>query len=166
MEEIQGNNEEPQVINPVAERPTGLMICLILSFISSLFGLLSNFGLYFVSSQISGMSRDDIEEQMEKTIAAFGLGGMTEQIGETVDVIMATGPTLGLIGIGVSVITLFAVMLMFRYRKAGFHLYTAARLVETFLPALVAGSMFFSAFTLFTSALFIYFYSRFLKLMH
>jgi len=157
--------QEHQATSPMTERPTGLIICLVLSLCSSLFGILSGIGMWVVSARMTAVSPDEMDEKMEDMINAFGMSSMHDQLLVTLESLVQYGQVLGLINLLVSVVTIVAVVMMFRYQKLGFHLYTGARVIEVFLPALIAGAAFFSLFTVLTSVFFGYFYSRFLKLM-
>lgn len=167
MEESQEELQEVQTTNREIQesRPSGLGILLVLSGISSFFGILSNFGLFFISSGASGLNREEILDQMQRSLKMMGMS-QDEALLDNMQTMLEMGMPLALIGMAASVVTLISIVFMFRYKKLGFHLYVGARLVETFMPALIAGSLFFSPFTLFTSSVFVFLYSRYLKLMH
>ncbi len=160
MEEL----EKIESTGPRPDRPTGLVVLLVMSGLSGLFSILGGFSLFVLTSGISGQSDEEITNQVTQSLGMFGLAS-DEQLLENMERIMATGPVMSAIGMLCGAFTIAGVVLMVRYRKLGFHLYTGTKIVETFLPAAIAGAIFFSPLTFMLAVLFIYFYSRFLSIM-
>ncbi len=160
MEELQEHMPVPE--NLPANKPTGLGILFVLSVISSATGMLSNFCLLIITSGAIGLTHEEMLDQMASSMKAFGLP-TDETSMEAMRMILDAGPAISVIGLITCLLTLVAVVYMYKGKKLGFHLYVGARILETFMPLAVVGAAFFSTFTMFTSAIFIYFYSRYLK---
>jgi hypothetical protein len=62
-------------------------------------------------------------------------------------------------------LSFFGVSLIWRMRKAGFHFYAASQIMALFLPVIYIKDFPFQFTEAIITALFIFFYSRFLKLM-
>ncbi len=144
------------------QKPSGLEILLVLSWISSVFWTIVNFLMLLFCAGLQEGDNNEFMTQMETQMTTMGYGA--EQI-DIMHQMFMNGTSLFGAGLLASVMTIIALVNLGRMKKVGFHLYVGARLIETFMPLVIAGGMFFSVFTLFLSAVFIYFYSRFLKLM-
>lgn len=154
-ENVQSNKEIP-------ERPTGLGILLMLTSIASFFGLFGNLTMLFTA--MSEQNMDSLLEAMSMFMKRFGYE--KEQIDTLVSILSNHGAELTLSGSIVNLMTIIAVVQMFRFRKAGFHIYVGARILEVIMPVIIAGPLLFDVMGILLSGLFIYFYSRYLKLMN
>lgn len=165
---MEENQIDQELESPILQRPTGLIICLMLSVFNSILGLLSGIGLISYAGYMNSLPFQEQEallnEQVE-TVSKFVPTVPREMTVDLFEKLMQYGKLLGFSGIGVSLLTIVAVFQMFRFKKIGFHLYIAARILEIGLPAMLAGSVFLSPLTVMFSICFIYFYSRFFKLM-
>lgn len=147
------------------DRPTGLVILLMLSTISSVAGLFSNLVAFIVLTS-NVLPQDELKQKMIKLMNKF-FGVPDPKFFEAyVDASIQYGSELSVVGFICASATLAAVIYMARAKRIGFHLYVAARILEIAMPPLIAGPMFFGVTGLIVPCLFIYFYSRFLKILN
>lgn len=151
--------------NQIQDRPTGLVILLILSGIANFFGLITNIVTWLVTTG-NLVPREELEEKMMSVANAMGGGGNQEAMEEFMHSFIGFGPSLSAVGFFACMGSLVAVFFMLRYKRIGFHLYVASRILEVAMPPLIAGTMFFNVFGLLSSVIFVYLYSRFLKLLN
>lgn len=168
---LENEHHEPQKEN----RPTMLLVLVILSFLNIGWSLLSN-----IASLVSGpMNEEDLEAskvEMTKGLNEIrgqeGLGWLEEFIRGAMDMIEATNANHSLSvlsGIIILLIGVAGVFLMFTGRKLGFHTY----IIYSFLAAVqvylfVSPSLFSNTiviFSLIISAIFILLYAQNLKWM-
>lgn len=154
--------ENENSVNPSdngQERGVLVVIMLVLSTMSAFFGLISNAVFYWVSSGASGIPEEEIREQMSKSLGMFGIPA-DEQNQDRIAVMLEYAPVISSVGMLSALISAVGIGMMIYRRKVGFHLYTAARLLEIGVPLGVAGGLFFSPLTLFSSIIFILVYYR------
>ncbi|MES2629302.1 MAG: hypothetical protein V4616_10090 [Bacteroidota bacterium] len=141
-------------------RPSGFGILLVLSWINTIFWTIINFVLYLFCSGLKEEGGKEFFEQLEKSLSEFKYS--EEQIA-VAQQMFVKGPELFGGALLASIATIVALVQLSRGRKLGFHLYTAARIFEVFLPPLVAGAAFLSIPTFIFSGVFCYFFYRYSK---
>ncbi len=137
-------NQE-QIIQP--QRPSWLTFLCVLSFIGS--------GLTGFSFLLIYLSYDEAIPMIRE----FG------NLIPGVELLATAGRGFFLTGFILYFLSFFGVSLIWRMRKAGFHFYAASQLMALFLPVIYIKGFPFQFSEAIVTGLFIFFYSRFLKLM-
>lgn len=130
MEELQYENNE-QFMNPQPQRPTGLSIFCVLSFIGGAWNALQNFVLFAAYDGVKKMLNDeDILESYSKILGdqADTMVGMYESL-FSVDRIYFILQALLSIG------SFIGVLYMWKLQKKGFHIYTIAQILMLIVSA-------------------------------
>ncbi len=135
--------------------PQLLKILLILTFIGSGLTLFSNFIIFLFFQPMKAM----LESQ----------GGLDtyQFMGTTMDLkpFFSISPWFYFTQAFLSALSLAGAILMWQLKKIGFHLYTIAQLCLLIAPQLFVRGMPFPGMELLLSGLFVFYYSRFLKIM-
>lgn len=155
---------EDSYITAPRKRPGALTVLLMLSTLASLWNIITNTALVSFTADIKN-NRQEIEEQMLRSVEEMGVNYLGEDLPLMLSQFLDHCPLLPVIGLITAMLTLVGVTFMFRLRSAGFHIYTVAKILDTALPAVLAGSAFFSFFTLLSNALFVFLYSTYLNRM-
>lgn len=169
METYNQINTEPQ-----NKRPVFLLVLGILTFVNSGFGVLSSL-LAYLSGPIS---KDGIEKIVAENMTQVnvireqgmpGLAGTMETMVRSIQYTNDAHYIANTLNLLVYALAIIGVILMFRARKLGFHLYIISCLVRicAFYVYIPAGDVsgFLVGYYMFTSILFIFMYSRNLKWM-
>lgn len=146
------------------ERPIWFSILCGLSMVAGLFGMLSSIASYAGASIMLNLNANEMEEEMKESIAQLP-SFLGQAFGEQMMELLPIIPTLSLFNGIMYLLTFIGALLMFRFKKAGFHVYTAAKILEVFAPLVIAGPVLFSSLSMLICAVFILAYSRFLGLM-
>lgn len=137
-------------------RPTLLTILCILTFIGS--------GLsFFVNITMFTFFDTFLQLYQDGAFSAFILG--EEQI-EVLDLLFNSKPTYFLSQGLLYGINVAGAILMWNFRKLGFHLYAMAQITLLIIQQFFLPSLPFPAFELLISTLFVFFYAKHLSLMH
>ncbi len=134
------------------ERPRLLAVICILTFIGSGMTLFSNTMIFTFFDQF-------------KTI--FASQGGLEFLGTKMDVgsLLDISPLFYLLQATFSALSLAGAIMMWNFRKTGFHLYAVAQILMLIIPKLFLPALPFPVFELSVSALFVYLYYKHLPLM-
>lgn len=113
---------------PVAKRPTRLTVLCILSFIGALYGLWSGYDFAFTNTPQEQL--DQSMTELQEATDQYGpdspiIGPLEIQVELNEKLLENAGP-IGYSGMSLSLVSLVAVWLMWRLRKAGFWLYLLA----------------------------------------
>ncbi len=135
--------------------PQLLKILLILTFIGSGLTLFSNFIIFLFFQPMKAM----LESQGSLDTYQF--------MGTTMDLkpFFSISPYFYFTQALLSALSLAGAILMWQLKKIGFHLYTIAQLCLLIVPQLFVRGMPFPGMELLLSGLFVFYYSRFLKIM-
>ena len=138
------------------EIPRLLKILLILTFIGSGLTLFSNSFIFILFQPIKAM------------LTAQGGGYTYSFMGTTMDLkpFFDLSPYFYLIQALLSGVSLLGAVLMWQLKKVGFHLYTIAQICMLIVPKLFIRGLPFPAMELLISFLFVFYYSRFIKIMN
>jgi hypothetical protein len=146
------------------KRPPAFTVLLVLTTIASLWNVLTSaFLLSYTANLPEG--RKELEDQIIMSAEQSGVMQLDEQFQNLISRYLDHSPLLPLLGVIIGFFTLLGASLMFKQHKAGFHIYTISRILDTFLPAVMAGPEFFSFFALLTNGCFVFFYSTYLRYM-
>ncbi len=134
-------------------KPVLLKILLILTFIGSGMTMFSNLFIFGFFDQIKSMTA--------------ALGPNYSFMGTTMDLksFFEISPFFYLMQGILSGVSLAGAILMWDLRKIGFHIYTIAQISLLIVPKLFIPNLPFPGMELLISFLFVFYYSRFLKLM-
>ena len=134
------------------ERPRLLAVICILTFIGSGMTLFSNVMIFTFFDQFK---------------AVFSSGGGLQFLGTKMDVgsLLEISPLFYFLQAIFSALSLTGAILMWNFRKTGFHLYAVAQIVMLIIPKFFIHALPFPAFELSVSALFVYLYYKHLPLM-
>ena len=134
------------------ERPRLLAVICILTFIGSGMTLFSNTMIFTFFDQFK---------------AIFSSQGGLNFLGTKMDVgsLLNINPSFYLLQALFSASSLAGAILMWNFRKIGFHLYTSAQIFMLIIPKLFLPALPFPVFELSVSALFVYLYYKHLPLM-
>ncbi len=134
------------------ERPRLLAVICILTFIGSGMTLFSNTMIFTFFDQFK---------------AIFSSQGGLSFLGTKMDVgsLLNINPSFYLLQALFSASSLAGAILMWNFRKIGFHLYTSAQIFMLIIPKLFLPALPFPVFELSVSALFVYLYYKHLPLM-
>lgn len=131
MEEQQYENE--QFLNPQPERPTGLTIFCVLSFIGGAWNALQNFILFAAYDAFKNvLANEDIMESYKKLI-----GNQADTIIKAYETIFTVDRVYfileALLGIG----SFVGVLFMWKLQKKGFHIYTISQILMLIVSAIL-----------------------------
>lgn len=152
------------------QRPTFLTVICILTFIGSGWGILSGLFSLFTADMASVQMEQysALMDGAQENSSNF-LSGLLSSSGELLEASVKYAKPIAIAGLILSVISLLGAILMFRLKRIGFYLYTAAQILMLFVLPFFAGfsllvlsSLVFSAFF---AALFIILYAVNLKYM-
>ena len=150
MQEVQENMSAQK-----QQRPDGLSLICVLSFLGGGLSFISNFSIYAFYSQLITA----IEEDQVMKIPNVDMDMV-------LNLLQTSGRFYYLIVALLYLVSLFGVYKMWNLRKQGIHYYSIAQIVLLILPLIFIdrGMSVFPA--LLITALFIYIYSRYQKIMH
>lgn len=136
------------------KRPEGLTLVCVLSFLGGGLSFLSNFSIYALYNQL---------------ITAIENGQVMKlpniDMDMVLDLLLASGRTYYLIVALVYLISLYGVYLMWHLYKKGIHFYAIAQITLLILPLLFIDAEMSVFPSLILTVLFIFIYSRYLKIM-
>lgn len=111
------------------QRPTLLMVVCVLTFIGSGWGVMSNlFGL-FTSGMMGGDMNIEKYSSVMGELETQGMASLVDSLMESLQASFVHAREIALCGIALCVVNLVGAILMFRLRRFGFYLYTAAQIL-------------------------------------
>ena len=119
---METNVQQPQ------NRPTGMTILLVLSFINACWNIMKSIVMYFTTPQMATMLDNGEFEEMMEPFSAMGedfLQAMTN----SVTVLTQINPNYYLILLVLFIASLIGVLKMFKGDKRGFHIYSIAQIL-------------------------------------
>lgn len=119
---METNVQQPQ------NRPTGMTILLVLSFINACWNIMKSIVMYFTTPQMATMLDNGEFEEMMEPFSAMGedfLQAMTN----SVTVLTQINPNYYLILLVLFIASLIDVLKMFKGDKRGFHIYSIAQIL-------------------------------------
>ena len=119
---METNVQQPQ------NRPTGMTILLVLSFINACWNIMKSIVMYFTTPQMATMLDNGEFEEMMEPFSAMGedfLQAMTN----SVTVLPQINPNYYLILLVLFIASLIGVLKMFKGDKRGFHIYSIAQIL-------------------------------------
>ncbi len=145
--------EEPKTINTQEnQRPPVLRLFLILSMVNGVMSVLSNLIVY---------SMIDFIRQTFDGKETVNMMGMEVDL----SLFMSTDKNFFLFQTILFTISFFGALIMWNYRKTGFHLYTTSQILLLIVSTVYLTGMPFPIFDVMMTALFVYIYAKHLKLM-
>lgn len=148
--------EQTTTVAVEAKRPTFLTVLCILSFIAAGISIIASI-LGFVGMQAAESMMGSMESSMESMAALPGM--------EEAAALWKFAKVLLFVGIGCTILALIGVLQMWKLKKAGFYLYTAAQVIGLIVPVALVGMVGMSYFGLVISIAFIVMYGLNLKHM-
>jgi len=131
MEEQQYENE--QFLNPKPERPTGLSIFCIFSFIGGAWIALQNFVLFAAYDAFKKMlANDDMMEAYTKL-----LGNQADTMIKVYETMFSVDRIYFILEALLSIGSFVGVLFMWRLQKKGFHIYTIAQILMLIVSAIL-----------------------------
>lgn len=149
---MQENQENTSIQYP--KRPEGLTLICVLSFLGGGLSFFSNISIYALYSQLITA----IEEDQVVKIPNVDMDMV-------LDLLQVSGRSYYLIVALVYLVSLYGVYLMWYLRKTGIHYYAVAQIVLLILPLIFIDADISVFPGLIITALFLFLYSRYLKLM-
>jgi len=145
--------EETKIINRQEnQRPPILRLFLILSMVNGVMSVLSNLIVY---------SMIDFIRQTFDGKETVNMMGMEVDL----SLFMSTDKNFFLFQTILFTISFFGALIMWNYRKTGFHLYTTSQILLLIVSTVYLTGMPFPIFDVMMTALFVYIYAKHLKLM-
>jgi hypothetical protein len=145
--------EETKIINRQEnQRPPVLRLFLILSMVNGVMSVLSNLIVY---------SMIDFIRQTFDGKETVNMMGMVVDL----SLFMSTDKNFFLFQTILFTISFFGALIMWNYRKTGFHLYTTSQILLLIVSTVYLTGMPFPIFDVMVTALFVYIYAKHLKLM-
>jgi len=141
------------------KRPTFLTVLCILSFVAAGITVIGGIMGYLAMAAVGGMA-DAVGANMEAMEGMESMPGMEDAMN-----VMAHAKTLLIVAIAVTLIALAGVIMMWKLKKNGFYLYTAAQVIGIVTPIIIAGMASFSVMGVIISLAFIVMYGLNLKHM-
>jgi hypothetical protein len=139
-----------------AKRPTFLTVLCILSFVAAGISIVASV-LGFVGMQAAEGMMGSVEASMENMSTLPGM--------EEAAALWQYAKLLLIVGVGCTVLALVGVIMMWKLKKTGFYLYTAAQLIGIIVPVVLVGMVGMSWLGLVFSIAFIVMYGLNLKHM-
>jgi len=136
MEEFTDNQQFNDFENPVPQRPTGLTVACVLSFINAGFQIFINlfwFLLYNVIHEL--VESEEYLEMMEK------LGTNSEETVATMEAQLAVGRPSYLLQTLLYIGSFIGVLYMWRLQKKGFHIYAISQILLLIVTAALVTSV-------------------------
>ena len=109
------------------QRPTGMTILLVLSFINACWNILRSIIMYFTTPIMSKMLDDGQLEEMMQPFSAMG-EDFTKAMTDSMNILTQINPNYYLILIVLFIASLVGVIKMFKNDKRGFHIYSIAQI--------------------------------------
>lgn len=150
MQEIQENSSIQQ-----RQRPDGLTIICVLSFIGGILSFISNLGIYAAYPELL----QAIEEG-----AFLELPGIDMEL--VFDLLKTSGRSYYLFVTIAYMVSIYGVYKIWNLKKAGIHFYAIAQIILLILPLIFIDSNLSVLPGLIFTAAFIYIYTRYLKIMN
>ena len=145
--------EETKIINRQEnQRPPVLRLFLILSMVNGVMSVLSNLIVY---------SMIDFIRQTFDGKETVNMMGMEVDL----SLFMSTDKNFFLFQTILFTISFFGALIMWNFRKTGFHLYTTSQILLLIVSTVYLTGMPFPIFDVMMTALFVYIYAKHLKLM-
>ena len=108
-------------------RPTGMTILLVLSFINACWNILRSFFMYFTTPRMAKMYENGQFDEMMQQFSAFG-EEFTKAMNDSMNILTQINPSYYLILSVLFVASLIGVIKMFKNDKRGFHIYAIAQI--------------------------------------
>jgi hypothetical protein len=139
-----------------AKRPTFLTVLCILSFIAAGISVVVSF-LGFAAMQAAESMMGGMSDSMGEMAALPGM--------EEAAALWKYAQVLLIIGVGCTILGLIGVIMMWKLKKTGFYLYTAAQIIGIIIPVVLVGTAGLSYVGIFFALAFIVMYGLNLKHM-
>lgn len=141
------------------KRPVFLTVLCILSFVAAGITIIGGIMGYLAMAAVGGMA-DAVGANMEAMEGMEAMPGMEDAMN-----VMAHAKTLLIVAIAVTLLALAGVIMMWKLKKNGFYIYTAAQVIGIVTPIIIAGMASFSVVGVIISLAFIVMYGLNLKHM-
>jgi hypothetical protein len=136
MEEYTDNQQYNDFENPEPQRPTGLTIACVLSFINAGFQFLGNIFLFLAYNVMQGLGQDeDYLEMMEKFVPDI------DEFEATMNAQLAVSRVSYLITALLFAASFVGVAYMWKLQKKGFHIYAIAQILILIATAVFVTSV-------------------------
>ena len=136
MEEYTDNQQFNDFDNPQPQRPSGLSVWCVLSFINAGFQFISNIFWFLAYNTMQSLGQDeDYLELMEK----FSQGN--DQIEESMQAQLAVSRMSYLLTALLFVASFYGVLQMWKLQKRGFHIYSIAQILILIVTAVFVTSV-------------------------
>lgn len=111
------------------KRPTGMTVFLVLSFINACWNIMRSIIMYITTPVMSKMMENgDLEDAMEPFVATFG-EEMRQAMMDSLTLLSSITPRYYLFSLVLFIMSLVGVLRMFKWNKAGFHIYAIAQIL-------------------------------------
>lgn len=144
------------------QRPSMLLVLCILTIINNGFSILSGMMYYVLYNKLPAMLETFSETISEKMLEINGNENIFE---EAVNLIINTPRIYYLLLVLVAVLAIVGAVYMLKLKKLGFHFYIVSQILVLALPMIFISVKSFSFGGFVISALFVYLYSKHLKIM-
>ncbi|MBO4738407.1 MAG: hypothetical protein J5606_02470 [Bacteroidales bacterium] len=144
------------------QRPSMLLVLCILTIINNGFSILSGMMYYVLYNKLPAMLETFSETMSEKMLEINGNENIFE---EAVNLIINTPRIYYLLLVLVAVLAIVGAVYMLKLKKLGFHFYIVSQILVLALPMIFISVKSFSFGGFVISALFVYLYSKHLKIM-
>ena len=108
-------------------RPTGMTILLVLSFINACWNILRSIIMYFATPRMAEMYENGQFEEMMQPFSAMG-EDFIKSMNDSMHILSQVNPNYYLILLALFIASLVGVVRMFRGDKRGFHIYSIAQI--------------------------------------
>ena len=108
-------------------RPTGMTILLVLSFINACWNILRSFFMYFATPRMAEMYENGQFDEMMQPFSTLG-EEFSNAMNDSMNIITQINPNYYLILIVLFIASLIGVIKMFKNDKRGFHIYAIAQI--------------------------------------
>ena len=136
MEEYTDNQQFSEIDNPEPQRPSGLSVWCVLSFINAGFQFISNIFWFLAYNVIQSLGQDeDYLEMMEK----FSQGN--NDVEATMQAQLAVSRVSYLLTALLYVASFYGVLQMWKLQKRGFHIYAIAQILLLIVTAVFVTSV-------------------------
>ncbi len=136
MEEFTDNQQIKEFENPVPQRPTGLTILCILSFINAVWQFIINFISFSSFNMMKTVTTDENYAELFEN-----MGVDADQMETAMAAFFAPGKFYYLFTALIYIGSFFGVLYMWRLQKKGFHIYTIAQILLLIVMVLMFTSV-------------------------
>ena len=125
--QVRPYNKTMETTTQPQNRPTGMTILLVLSFINACWNILRSIILYFYTPKMAEMYENGQLEEMMQPFSAMG-EEFTKSMNDAMHVFTQINPNYYLILLVLFIASLIGVIKMFKGDKRGFHIYSIAQI--------------------------------------